>query len=154
MQVVFRRCVSILVLLDFPFGEAGMNNITEIEKLFQSLFYWIFLSEAISLDGISPAQIVSILVLLDFPFGAWKAKHSPDLPSCFNPCSIGFSFRRKLRHLISEAMNSFQSLFYWIFLSERKAKRFQGCFLHCFNPCSIGFSFRRYDARSTGDCTY
>ncbi len=86
--------VSILVLLDFPFGEGARERRKPLILGFQSLFYWIFLSEAAPFPGPCNRLKVSILVLLDFPFGVGAFR-------CF--------LRRD---------GKFQSLFYWIFLSE------------------------------------
>ncbi len=91
-------------------------------EVFQSLFYWIFLSEFVIVLAIRlrPQTSVSILVLLDFPFGVNLENYTPERETIlsFNPCSIGFSFRRLLGSVIVHEC------------------------AYCFNPCSIGFSFR------------
>ncbi len=141
---------------------------------FQSLFYWIFLSESsapitssMNPYCFNPCSIgfsfrsrflcagsrswtfVSILVLLDFPFGVLKLESILDLFLCFNPCSIGFSFRRKRPGIAPGHITPFQSLFYWIFLSEASVSDGDKGDVDGFNPCSIGFSFRRRPAAST-----
>ena len=109
-------CVSILVLLDFPFGLSQLLNIDASTNKFQSLFCWIFLLDSTVPNGMICCQ-VSILVLLDFPFG-----HS----SC----------RRK-----SLGLTVFQSLFCWIFLLDLSSMFASAMLTDCFNPCSVGFSF-------------
>ncbi len=64
--------VSILVLLDFPFGVSCGEVPVKVGVLFQSLFYWIFLSEKVMMPLRLASTLVSILVLLDFPFGEYK----------------------------------------------------------------------------------
>ena len=135
--------VSILVLLDFPFGDVKEESVTFMFVLFQSLFYWIFLSErnaaydvARSLGSFNPCSIgfsfrsgsalphrpwevrVSILVLLDFPFGAKRVYDSGQNGCSFNPCSIGFSFRSRAMGYGAFGWVGFQSLLYWNFLLE------------------------------------
>ena len=61
---------------------------------------------------------VSILVLLDFLFGrsSLPGKTAINHEKCFNPCSVGFSFRTVEAVLTSvSACKKFQSLFCWIF---------------------------------------
>ncbi len=143
-QSFILKVVSILVLLDFPFGVncvificfifAAFQSLfywiflsefrfygptTEFSDLFQSLFYWIFLSELAGTFRPFQDHLVSILVLLDFPFGADDARTPLAPTSGFNPCSIGFSFRRNGEVYIHDSIWMFQSLFYWIFLSEK-----------------------------------
>ena len=64
--------VSILVLLDFPFGAYRQEVANGLHNMFQSLFYWIFLSEIAEHAAVGAVDHVSILVLLDFPFGVTK----------------------------------------------------------------------------------
>ncbi len=115
----FTKIVSILVLLDFPFGVTRKPLKILFSPTFQSLFYWIFLSE-------------NTISLSTYPQGKG-----------FNPCSIGFSFRSRRNYPLRPCCSEFQSLFYWIFLSEHIRIGQFLIMINCFNPCSIGFSFRR-----------
>ena len=134
--------VSILVLLDFPFGPVN-------ERLHASSSILVLLDFPFGLTC-RPANSVSILVLLDFPFGRAM-------------CGCSISHRRL-----------FQSLFCWIFLLDllnvarsRPCHRgfnpcsvgfsfwtsllvlLQICTAECFNPCSVGFSFWTYNFGQT-----
>ncbi len=159
--------VSILVLLDFPFGDKDTVRRGCHGRSFNPCSIGFSFRRLHSLPLCLCVHYVSILVLLDFPFGG--AETGPGLFRCFcfNPCSIGFSFRRIAVLVISVDGGLFQSLFYWIFLSERSRPRLvsmEGIVsilvlldfpfgvsqpskrqknMPSFNPCSIGFSFRR-----------
>ncbi len=122
--------VSILVLLDFPFGALIPFCLYRKSRMFQSLFYWIFLSEKYK-----PGQ---------------RPSHSGRL--CFNPCSIGFSFRRRpvLFLDLQKPFDSFNPCS--IGFSFRRAPRIAAASrvtFRSFNPCSIGFSFRRSESSRT-----
>ncbi len=96
--------------------QAGVEIVAE----FQSLFYWIFLSE-LKIAG-----------------------YACETCSSFNPCSIGFSFRSAAGISGSKPTLVFQSLFFWIFLSECRNGGYWEPWIDGFNPCSIGFSFRSW----------
>ncbi len=120
---------------------AELFNVFSI--LFQSLFYWIFLSETETENAFTNVLVVSILVLLDFPFGVGNLPNCAvcRLVSILVLLDFPFGVLRS-DYFINESV-LFQSLFYWIFLSESIVDAsFIQDFQHCFNPCSIGFSFR------------
>ena len=94
-QVLRRqREVSILVLLDFPFGPEALLTI-KLFIVFQSLFCWISLSD------------ISIVTL-------------QCLKPRFNPCFAGFPFRTENHNPHQPQLQQFQSLFCWISLSDYK----------------------------------
>ena len=116
-----------------------------LEKMFQSLFSWMFFSKitAERLEATpTPVSIlvlldvflevwgfiisrcmlkVSILVLLDVFLEAGKDRYARAHPTSFNPCSLGCFSRSRVVFWIS-LMYWFQSLFSWMFFSKQAAK--------------------------------
>ena len=128
----------------FTFQSAVKRAVGVPTCVFQSLFYWIYLSKIEKLfyclvfDHVSilvlldlpfkvsqhpikePLAQVSILVLLDLPFKADTRRLIHALQLSFNPCFTGFTFQSSSPATFNIKSCGFQSLFYWIYLSKNQ----------------------------------
>ena len=142
--------VSILVLLEVSFRLMGALSEWTWSGVFQSLFYWKYLSDA--------QRCYFIFHWIN----------------SFNPCFIGSIFQTNSSMPSSFAFFAFQSLFYWKYLSDihmgksyRKEVRvsilvllevsfrpfllpFYGRLYFSFNPCFIGSIFQTRALRLSG----
>ena len=95
-----RYRVSILVLLEVSFRPL-LKIYNDAEKLFQSLFYWKYLS-----DFIRPITATGFLICFNpcFIGSIFQTGRGPDLYDCFglgfNPCFIGSIFQTYLGYRI------------------------------------------------------
>ena len=132
--------VSILVLLDLPLKLLLASLSCHAMFMFQSLFYWIYLSNSLRYFDSGWCCEVSILVLLDLPLKLGYIVCLSLRMLCFNPCFTGFTSQTTITELVRLGVEVFQSLFYWIYLSNLLGKTVEVIQLACFNPCFTGFT--------------
>ena len=105
--------VSILVLVERPFGQAARDSPEAINIRFQSLFWWRGHLDGAMLQRPCPTHKVSILVLVERPFGPGIWAVDQDSQDSFNPCFGGEAIWTQTPDDPTRWNMKFQSLFWW-----------------------------------------